>query len=419
MGNTEKRDLGLYIHIPFCIKKCDYCDFLSTSADDKTKNDYVKAMINEIKSYKDLASEYLVKTIFIGGGTPSSIDSKYVLEILEAVKDVFSIYGIHDKQEDKKGLIHKLFRKEKKQDENEQKENSWEVAEITIEVNPGTITKEKLEVYKAAGINRLSIGLQSADNEELKLLGRIHSFEEFEDNYHLARTLGFHNINIDLMSALPGQNINQWMYTLNKVVELNPEHISAYSLIIEEGTPFYERYQKEDQDDDLDREIYGITKKILEMKGYHRYEISNYAKPGYECKHNSSYWIRTEYLGIGLGASSLLHNARFHNVTDMNEYMELSSDYHKIRRDMDRLVTSQQMEEFMFLGLRMDQGVSKEKFKEIFHKPIEIIYGEVINQSVREGLLKNENGQISLTEKGVDVSNLVMSRFLIDEFIRS
>jgi oxygen-independent coproporphyrinogen-3 oxidase len=419
MGNTEKRDLGLYIHIPFCIKKCDYCDFLSTSADDKTKNDYVKAMINEIKSYKDLASEYLVKTIFIGGGTPSSIDSKYVLEILEAVKDVFSIYGIHDKQEDKKGLFHKLFRKEKKQDENEQKENSWEVAEITIEVNPGTITKEKLEVYKAAGINRLSIGLQSADNEELKLLGRIHSFEEFEDNYHLARTLGFHNINIDLMSALPGQNINQWMYTLNKVVELNPEHISAYSLIIEEGTPFYERYQKEDQDDDLDREIYGITKKILEMKGYHRYEISNYAKPGYECKHNSSYWIRTEYLGIGLGASSLLHNARFHNVTDMNEYMELSSDYHKIRRDMDRLVTSQQMEEFMFLGLRMDQGVSKEKFKEIFHKPIEIIYGEVINQSVREGLLKNENGQISLTEKGVDVSNLVMSRFLIDEFIRS
>ncbi|MDF2950684.1 MAG: hypothetical protein K0S18_267 [Anaerocolumna sp.] len=419
MGNTEKRDLGLYIHIPFCIKKCDYCDFLSTSADDKTKNDYVKAMINEIKSYKDLASEYLVKTIFIGGGTPSSIDSKYVLEILEAVKDVFSIYGIHDKQEDKKGLFHKLFRKEKKQDENEQKENSWEVAEITIEVNPGTITKEKLEVYKAAGINRLSIGLQSADNEELKLLGRIHSFEEFEDNYHLARTLGFHNINIDLMSALPGQNINQWMYTLNKVVELNPEHISAYSLIIEEGTPFYERYQKEDQDDDLDREIYGITKKILEMKGYHRYEISNYAKPGYECKHNSSYWIRTEYLGIGLGASSLLHNARFHNVTDMNEYMELSSDYHKIRRDMDRLVTSQQMEEFMFLGLRMDQGVSKEKFKESFHKPIEIIYGEVINQSVREGLLKNENGQISLTEKGVDVSNLVMSRFLIDEFIRS
>lgn len=419
MGNTEKRDLGLYIHIPFCIKKCDYCDFLSTSADDKTKKDYVKAMINEIKSYKDLASEYLVKTIFIGGGTPSSMDSEYVLEILEAVKDVFTIYGIHHKQEDKKGLFHKLFRKEKKQDEYEQKENSWESAEITIEVNPGTITKEKLEAYKAAGINRLSIGLQSADNEELKLLGRIHSFEEFEDNYHLARTLGFHNINIDLMSALPGQNINQWMYTLNKVVELNPEHISAYSLIIEEGTPFYERYQKEDQDDDLDREIYGITKKYLENKGYHRYEISNYAKPGYECKHNSSYWIRTEYLGIGLGASSLLHNARFHNVTDMNEYMELSSDYHKIRRDMDRLVTSQQMEEFMFLGLRMDQGVSKEKFKEIFQKPIEIIYGEVINQSVREGLLRNENGQISLTEKGVDVSNLVMSRFLIDEFIRS
>ncbi|MDF2472308.1 MAG: hypothetical protein K0R21_90 [Anaerocolumna sp.] len=419
MGTFEKRDLGLYIHIPFCVSKCDYCDFLSMAADDKVKIDYVKAILAEIRSYKDLASEYLVKTIFIGGGTPSSIDGKYMKEILEAVREVFTVYGINDTIDEKKGLFKKLFWKTDKQAGNNISLRAEDRAEITIEMNPGTVTKEKLELYKEVGINRISIGLQSADNSELKLLGRIHNFEEFEENYKLARELGFENINIDLMSALPGQNMELWMKTLNKVVELNPEHISAYSLIIEEGTPFYERYGEEDQDEVMDREIYAATKDFLESKGFYRYEISNYSKTGFECKHNVSYWKRKDYLGIGLGASSLLHNARFHNATDIKEYMELSHDYHKIRRDVDRLVSSQQMEEFMFLGLRMKEGISKDEFKETFHKSIETVYGNVINQSVREGLLKNKEGRLYLTDKGVDVSNIVMARFLIDEFVRS
>jgi oxygen-independent coproporphyrinogen-3 oxidase len=389
------------------------------AADDKVKIDYVKAILAEIRSYKDLASEYLVKTIFIGGGTPSSIDGKYMKEILEAVREVFTVYGINDTIDEKKGLFKKLFWKTDKQAGNNISLRAEDRAEITIEMNPGTVTKEKLELYKEVGINRISIGLQSADNSELKLLGRIHNFEEFEENYKLARELGFENINIDLMSALPGQNMELWMKTLNKVVELNPEHISAYSLIIEEGTPFYERYGEEDQDEVMDREIYAATKDFLESKGFYRYEISNYSKTGFECKHNVSYWKRKDYLGIGLGASSLLHNARFHNATDIKEYMELSHDYHKIRRDVDRLVSSQQMEEFMFLGLRMKEGISKDEFKETFHKSIETVYGNVINQSVREGLLKNKEGRLYLTDKGVDVSNIVMARFLIDEFVRS
>jgi oxygen-independent coproporphyrinogen-3 oxidase len=418
---AEKKDLGLYIHIPFCVKKCDYCDFLSTPANEATKGAYIKSLIAEIKSHKDIASEYLVKTIFIGGGTPSSIEGNYIADILEAVKDVFTIYGINDNPIKKQGLFHKIF---PGKSSNLTKQDYLEIdkddkVEITLEANPGTLSKEKLLIYKDAGINRLSIGLQSADNDELKVLGRIHTFEEFQENYLLARELGFQNINVDLMSALPGQTMEDWMNTLEKVVALNPEHISAYSLILEEGTPFYQKYNEEDQDEDLDREIYAVTKEYLENKGYHRYEISNYAKTGFECRHNSSYWTRIEYLGIGLGASSLLHNVRFHNETNMKEYMEISSDNHKRIKNIERLDIGQQMEEFMFLGLRMSDGISKDKFKAHFHKAIETIYGDVINQSVREGLLDNGNDRIYLTDKGIDLSNVVMSRFLLDEAKRN
>ncbi len=419
----QKKDLGLYIHIPFCVKKCDYCDFLSAPADENTKREYVQALITEIKSYKELASEYLVKTIFFGGGTPSSIDGQFIVDIMEAIKNVFTVYGINDEQAEKKGFLRKLFGGNKKRNSNstdvENVESKADKAEITIEVNPGTLSEEKLNRYKEAGINRLSIGLQSTDNEELRLLGRIHTYEEFEKNYRLARELGFDNINIDLMSALPGQTLENWLCTLEKVISLNPEHISAYSLIIEEGTPFFNKYHEEDQDEDLDREIYAKTKEYLERTGYNRYEISNFAKPGYESKHNSSYWIRTDYLGMGLGASSLLHNARFHNEDNIKEYIKLSADYNNIRRNMERLVISQQMEEFMFLGLRMSTGVNKEDFKHQFNKSIETIYGDVINKSVKENLLIQKENQLYLSDKGIDLSNMVMARFLLDDFVRS
>lgn len=400
-SDKQKKDLGLYIHIPFCVKKCDYCDFLSSPADEITKREYVKALIAEINSYKDMASEYLVKTIYIGGGTPSSIDGQYIVDIMNAIRNVFSVCGINDK------IISKGLSGESP------------LAEITIEVNPGTITEEKLNYYKMAGINRLSIGLQSIDNKELKLLGRIHTFEEFEMNYQLARKLGFHNINIDLISALPGQTLQSWMCSLEKVISLNPEHISAYSLIIEEGTPFFAQYREEDQDEDLDRDIYAMTKERLDRAGYYRYEISNYAKPSFESKHNSSYWIRTEYLGLGLGASSLIHNTRFHNEKDLMEYIKLSKDYLNLRRNIEELDVNQQMEEFMFLGLRMNIGVNKEDFNKQFDKSIDLIYGEVIKKSIDEGLLLLKDNQIYLSDKGIDLSNLVMSRFLFDDTVRN
>ena len=379
----QKKDLGLYIHIPFCVKKCDYCDFLSAPADEDTKRLYVEALISEIKSYKELAPKYIVKTIFIGGGTPSSIEGQFIVNIMKAIHEIFTVHE----------------------------------AEITIEANPGTLTLDKLNCYKEAGITRLSIGLQSTDNEELRLLGRIHTYEEFEENYRLARELGFDNINIDLMSALPGQCLDNWLVTLKKVIELNPEHISAYSLILEEGTPFFKKYKEEDQDEDLDRDIYAKTKECLELAGYYRYEISNYAKKGFECKHNSSYWTRVEYLGMGLGSSSLIHNERYHNEDKLIDYMKLSTDYNSLRRDIDRLSVSQQMEEFMFLGLRMSIGVNKEDFKREFGKNIETIYGDVINQSISKGLLFFEGNQIYLSDKGIDLSNMVMSGFLLDDFI--
>lgn len=383
--NNMKKDLGLYIHIPFCVKKCDYCDFLSAPADEATKEKYVKAIITEIHSSREIASEYVVKTIFIGGGTPSSLEQHQVAGIMEAVREVFDIC------EREKGC-----------------------PEITIEVNPGTIAKEKLMEYKAAGINRLSFGLQSADNKELKLLGRIHSYETFLSNYSLAREIGFRNINIDLISALPGQTLNNWLDTLNKVVLLKPEHISAYSLIIEEGTPFSERYKPDNMNEELDRDIYEATKELLEDKGYNRYEISNYAKPGDESRHNSSYWTRGDYLGIGLGASSLIKNTRFQNEPDLNAYMKLSHNPNLIRRNIEKLTVNQQMEEFMFLGLRLKCGISIKNFKDIFGTDIYHVYGDVIKKSINEGLIAANNENLYLSDKGIDLSNVVLSRFLFE-----
>ena len=410
-GTAKRRQLGLYIHIPFCIKKCDYCDFLSAPADEETKRRYFDALITEIWSYKGKTEGYMVPTIFIGGGTPSAVTATYIHEILEAIGEIFYL--------DKKQL------------------------EATIELNPGTVTKEKLETYKESGINRLSFGLQSTDNNELKLLGRIHTYEQFEENYLLAREVGFQNINIDLMSALPGQTIKSWETTLNQVIRLKPEHISAYSLIIEEGTPFYRRYgeglieEPELPDEETDRLIYSNTKDILEANGYHRYEISNYAKNGYECRHNSSYWSDIEYLGIGLGASSLINGARFSNLHDLEQYISLCKGYkfsnqtnesnydlrHSdnitidsigIRIEHEALSIKQRMEEFMFLGLRMSSGISRESFQIRFHTSVEAIYGKTIQALIKDKLLVSEGDRIYLTDYGIDVSNVVFSQFLLD-----
>ncbi len=368
------RPLELYIHIPFCIKKCNYCDFLSAPSTWEEREKYVESLCHRICGFADMAKAYRVTSIFVGGGTPSILEEEQINRIFAAVRATFSV------EED---------------------------AEITIEMNPGTVTREKLKCYRAAGINRLSIGLQSVENKELKALGRIHTFEEFLDTFQMARREGFCNINVDLMSAIPYQTEESWKHTLRTVAELDPEHISAYSLIIEEGTPFYDwykkgeeagqRYQAELPDEDAERRMYYDTKKILESYGYCRYEISNYAKPGYECRHNLGYWERTEYLGIGSGAASLIDN---HRWCEGEEPQKLS--------------VAEQMEESMFLGLRKMQGVSERRFCEIFQCDMREVYGPVIDAMTEEGLLETRDGFVKLTERGIDISNYVMSEFLLD-----
>ena len=382
--------MELYIHIPFCVKKCDYCDFLSFAADEQTQKSYVAALQKELAFYGAKYRGRRITTIFIGGGTPSWLKEDYMQAIMETVYHYFSV----------------------EQD-----------AEITIECNPGTITEHKFEVYRKIGINRLSIGLQSAHNEELKILGRIHTFEQFLKTYDMARKHGFSNINIDLMSSLPGQTPEIFCDSLYQVLKLKPEHISAYSLIIEKGTPFYELYRfdavKQEagmQTESLptEEEEYQTTKMtqhILKEAGYHWYEISNFAKPGYECRHNIGYWKRVDYLGVGLGASSLIDNVRYSNTRDLYTYLSVPAD--SLHETAEQITRNEQMEEFMFLGLRMRDGFYREEFTQAFGIPIEAVYGDALNHLQQEELLLKREGRIYLTDKGMDLNNYVVAQFML------
>ena len=380
--------MELYIHIPFCVKKCDYCDFLSFAADEQTQKSYVAALQKELAFYGAKYKDRRITTIFIGGGTPSWLKEDYMQAIMETVYHYFSV----------------------EQD-----------AEITIECNPGTITEHKFEVYRRIGINRLSIGLQSVHNEELKILGRIHTFEQFLKTYDMARKHGFSNINIDLMSSLPGQTPEIFCDSLYQVLKLKPEHISAYSLMIEKDTPFYERYSEDEYiraaggkpkylpSEEEERRMYKLTKELLAEHGYNRYEISNYAREGYECKHNVGYWRRENYIGMGIGASSLFENTRFHNTDIMFEYRKCNFE----REDEEVLTKKAQMEEFMFLGLRMTNGISRADFKEAFGMEIEGAYGPALAKLTSEGYLEKREGRIFFTEAGIDVSNTLLTEFLL------
>lgn len=380
--------LELYIHIPFCVRKCYYCDFLSGVSDENRREEYVKALLTEIRMCAGECEKYTVTSIFIGGGTPSLMQGARIERILEEIRRGYVL---------DKGV------------------------EITIEMNPGTVDEEKLAAYKRAGINRLSIGLQSAENEELKKIGRIHTWEQFLHTWQLVRNMGFQNVNVDIMSALPGQSVAGYERTLQRVLSLPdpPEHISAYSLIVEEGTDFY-RWQEEGKLDlpgeDEDRQMYYLTKKLLAEKGYERYEISNYAKPGFACAHNCGYWKRAEYLGLGLGAASLLKNVRFHNTESLEKYLANPCG---CREDVHVLTDGEQIEETLFLGLRLTMGISEKEFVGCFSRTLDEIYGDVIEKNIQNGLLRwtkqGEDRWLSLTEKGLDVSNYVMAQFLLEE----
>lgn len=368
----------LYIHIPFCVRKCAYCDFLSASGSEEAKASYTEALLREIEAVKTEKRE--VSSIFVGGGTPSALSPSLMGDIFEKIHKSFSVAPD---------------------------------AEITIEANPGTLSKEKLFLYRNVGINRLSLGLQSPEAAELKSLGRIHTYEEFLESFSLAREAGFQNINVDLMCALPDQTYEGWIRNLRTVAALHPEHISAYSLIIEEGTPFAKR-KLNLPDEDTEYRMYEDTAGILAEYGYEQYEISNYAKKDLACQHNVGYWTRKEYLGLGLGAASLWGNQRFSNTSDFSAYLKDSGSPEKIRENRETLSLEDEMSEFMFLGLRMTEGVSKAEFLEGFGTPIESVYGNVLDKYKSVGLLEEKEGRIFLTRAGIHVSNGVMAEFLLE-----
>jgi len=417
-------ELELYVHIPFCVRKCAYCDFLSFPSKEDLRQEYVNALIREIRGYGKRYASCHVPTVFIGGGTPSILSSTQIQAVFSAIRETFRV----DPE-----------------------------AEITMEANPGTVTEEKLLAWKGAGVNRISIGLQSVRDEELRMLGRIHDHRQFLDTWRLVRQAGMENVNIDLISAIPGQTPESWRETLRKTVELAPEHLSVYSLIIEEGTPFYEWYsngprdpQSEDRgrgakkdasqdardgaqgpadpagvsgsddqqypplpDEETERLMYEETENILTEYGYARYEISNYAKPGCACRHNIGYWQRKAYLGIGLGSSSLIGTTRFCHTPDMETYLACAGDPGKICEEEQFLSKKDEMEEFMFLGLRMMCGVRKSEFFRLFGIPVDTVYGETLKKLREYGLLEIEKETIRLTKRGIDISNYVFAQFLL------
>jgi len=395
--------VSLYVHIPFCAVKCKYCDFLSFDGESYgTMLRYVDSLCQEIKLYAPIADDYIVRSVFIGGGTPSILDESLIINIMAFIRKTFTL----DRD-----------------------------AEITIEANPGTLRHQKLNGYKTAGINRISIGLQSADDDMLKKLGRLHNYDQFVASYNAARRAGFDNINIDVMSGLPGQTIHTFVDTLSKVIDYQPEHISVYSLSIEPGTPFANDPEILESlpPDMIDRRMYEITKKLLSAHGYDRYEISNYAKSGYECKHNMVYWTGGDYIGFGIGASSYFQGKRFNNMTDIFNYIDIMEDtaekfvsydnmeklYNettsKIRQNVTPVYIDSRMEEFMFLGLRMMCGVSRSEFEERFNKDIYEVYGPVLNNYIGQGFMAAVGDRIILTDAGIDVSNVILADFILDK----
>ena len=383
-----KQELELYIHIPFCVRKCNYCDFLSFPQPTDVHGRYVTQLLREIRATAPDCREMIVRSVFIGGGTPSLIGESLIEELMATVRSCYRMA---------------------------------EDAEVTIECNPGSTLRHKFAAYRRAGINRLSIGLQSADNAELKMLGRVHSFEEFLKSYQNARMEGFKNINVDLINCIPMQSLKTWKKTLRTVLMLKPEHVSVYNLIIEEGTPFY-RMQEEGllmmPSEEEQAEIDTFTKEYLARQGYHRYEISNWAKEGLECRHNSGYWTGVPYLGFGLGAASYFDSKRWNNTSDLSEYMNydfVGDRSSTVRKDVRELSREEQIEEFMFLGLRMTKGISSSSFLTRFGQHLDSVYGKVLDKDIISGLIESCDGRYRLTERGMDVSNVVLSGFLLSK----
>lgn len=377
------KPLSLYIHIPFCVKKCFYCDFPSYGGLENIFDDYVNSLIMEMKETKNSFSDYEMKSIFFGGGTPSILPFKLTGKIMDTI---FSSFNVAND------------------------------CEITTEANPKTVDDVKLREYKAMDINRLSFGVQAWQDKILKSLGRVHTIDDFVRNMAQAKDVGFKNINADIMFALPNQTISDWEETVEKVIKLEPTHISAYSLIIEDGTLFGKMYDEGNLkpcDEVLDRKMYELAKEMLRDKGYHQYEISNFAKTGFECYHNKVYWKCDEYIGYGLGSHSYFNGERFNNTYDMDKYIRAKGNFSTIKESVEKLDEKDMYAEFMFMGLRMTEGIEKKRFFEKFKKSVYDIYGNEIKYLKDVNLIEETDSNIRLTDKGVDVSNTVFEKFII------
>jgi len=378
-----KENLSLYIHIPFCVQKCLYCDFPSWGNCESEFESYTKSLCDEIKINASLYKDYNVDTVFIGGGTPTILPPKLLGKIADSI---FNNYNINNN------------------------------VEFTCEANPGTVDAYKLGEMKQMEINRLSFGFQAWQNNLLKTLGRIHDRDTFLRNLAEAKNAGFKNINCDLMFSLPNQTLDDWQETLEKVTALDIQHISAYSLIVEEGTPFYRMHEEGKlnlPDEETDRKMYYLANEILKDKGYERYEISNYARKGFESRHNITYWETRPYIGFGLGSHSYFNGERFHNTYNMKKYISSKGQMHLLREENELLTEEMKMEEFMFMGLRMTKGIEREEFRIRFKKDIDDIYKKEIESLKADKLLFEKDGRIALTERGTDISNMVFEKFIL------
>lgn len=374
--------ISLYIHIPFCAQKCLYCDFPSFARKDHLRKAYIEALNKEIISLREKHNNLEINTIFIGGGTPSVLEADELECLLKEVAKL----------------------------------NMAKDIEYSMECNPGNLTEEKLKVMKKYGVNRISMGLQAKQDNLLKGLGRIHNYKTFKENFLLAKKVGFNNINVDLMFGLPNQRLNEWEETLREIISLDPAHISAYSLIIEEGTAFYNLYENDKlklPTEEEERKMYHLAKKILEENGFNQYEISNYAKEGKECRHNLAYWNMDNWIGVGSAAASYINGKRIKNISSVEEYINSINEKREAVEEIINNSKNDNMEEFMFMGLRKINGIDENEFKNRFSMNINDVYGEILNKYIGEGLLIRESGRIFLSEKGIEISNIIMADFLL------
>lgn len=376
------KNIGLYIHIPFCERKCFYCDFLSFTNREDLVEKYIDYLKKELNLYKERLIDYEINTIFIGGGTPSHIEAKYIEKLLT--------------------YIYKNF-------------NTARLEEVSIEVNPKGLNKEKAKAYKRAGINRISLGLQTLNDNHLKSIGRLHRKEDFIVSYEILKDLGFNNINVDLIFGLPGQTVEDVIYDVENICQLDIKHLSYYSLILEEGTLMHKLYEKgrlDLPDEEEERQMYYTIVESLGKEGFIHYEISNFAKENYQCIHNKYYWEIKPYIGIGMGSHSNFDGKRYWNSRRFDEYFaKLDQGQYPII-GQEKIDKKMEMAEYCIMGIRLIKGINRTLFKERFKVDLEDIYGQVIDKNINRGLIKIDGEYLRLTRLGLDLANQVEMDFL-------